>query len=284
MTLIRRMTFEELTQQIQWAKQEGWEPGGSDPELFWNLDPDGFLAMEQENQFIGGGAIIRHSEQYGFMGLFIVDQKYRGQGLGTKLWYARRDQLLERLAPEGCIGLDGVYEMVPFYEKGGFRQETTHRRFRLDLPSSAAQKQDSICELSSIDWSKVIELDRQCFPASRESFLKQWVSQPTAIAYGCVSNGTLHGYGVMRACPSGWRVAPLFAESYEAANALFLAFQTHQAGKPLFLDVPDDNPHAQKLCREYGMEESFGCVRMYYGNSPSFDRQKVFGVTTFEVG
>lgn len=42
------------------------------------------------------------------MGLFIVDPKYRGQGLGRKLWYARRDHLLSRLQPNATIGLDAV--------------------------------------------------------------------------------------------------------------------------------------------------------------------------------
>ena len=72
--------------------------------------------------------MIQHSGQFGFIGFFIVSPETRGRGLGTRLWYARRDTLLERVGDSGTIGLDGVDAMVPFRAKRGFEQATRLRR------------------------------------------------------------------------------------------------------------------------------------------------------------
>jgi len=88
MAEIRSMNAGELDQLIRWAGDEGWGPGLNDAECFWELDPEGFLAMYEHGDLIGGGAIIRHSNAFGFMGLFIVGQAHRGKGLGKKLWFA----------------------------------------------------------------------------------------------------------------------------------------------------------------------------------------------------
>ena len=284
MPLIRPMTYQELVQQVQWADREGWEPGVNDADQFWQLDPEGFLAMEQEGQFLGGGAIIRHSDQFGFMGLFIVGAEHRGKGFGTQLWFARRDQLLERLSPGATIGLDGVYPMVPFYEKGGFRQSTHQRRYRLEPSSADCPKNENVVDLGMVEWEKIAQYDLHGFPAHRKQFLSRWIKQPTAISFGYLIDGELGGYGVMRHCSSGWRIGPLFCDDVQVAENLLTAFRSHQAGKPIFIDIPDANPAVEQLRETYDLKETFGCIRMYYGPPPAIDFTRVFGATTLEVG
>ena len=284
MPQIRPMTRTELTQQVEWARAEGWEPGTDDADLFWDLDPDGFLGLEHEGSFIGGGAIIRHSSQFGFMGLFIVDREFRGQGFGTELWFARRDQLLARLSDGATIGLDGVYEMVPFYERGGFQQYSCYRRFMLPARTSGHLNLPEIVDLADVDFNAVAAFDRHCFPADRAPFLQRWISQPTATSRAFVKDGELLGFAVMRPGTTGWRLAPLFANSPDTAEALLQSFIPLQGERPIFLDVPDDNPAATELRTKYQMEEVFGCVRMYLGPVPETRTDMVYGVTTFEVG
>ena len=69
---------------------------------------------------IAGGSIFRHTPSFGFMGLFIVDEAYRGYGLGRRLWHTRLQLLRARLAPDAVIGMDGVFPMESFYAAGGF--------------------------------------------------------------------------------------------------------------------------------------------------------------------
>ena len=88
----------------------------------------------------------------------------------------------------------------------------------------------------------------------------------------------------MRRCLEGYKIGPLFADDDRAATALYARF-THVAGEePVFLDVPENNPAAMKMVERFGMEEVFGCARMYLGPSPDVQHHRIFGVTTFELG
>ena len=115
--LIRQMSRRELDQLVDWAAQEGWNPGLHDADVFWATDPDAFVAAELEDALIGGGAITSYDGEFGFMGFFIIRPEFRGRGLGNVLWHARRERLLARLRPGASIGMDGVFAMQAYYAK-----------------------------------------------------------------------------------------------------------------------------------------------------------------------
>jgi hypothetical protein len=62
--MIRPMNAQEVQKLVAWAGDEGWNPGVNDAQCFWNLDPDGFLAIAENDKVIGGGATIRHGESF----------------------------------------------------------------------------------------------------------------------------------------------------------------------------------------------------------------------------
>lgn len=281
--LIRPIDEPLLNQLIVWAGLEGWNPGLNDASLFWSIDPEGFLGIELDGEFAGGGAVIRHSASFGFMGLYIVDPAYRGRGLGRILWGARRDSLLLRLSPGATIGLDGVDAMVGFYERGGFRRTTRHRRFRSPEGVAFSGTGETICA-SRIELEQFLLMDALCFPGGPRRSLATWISQPGAISRAVVRDGRLQGYGVLRPCLTGWRVGPLFAEETQAAEVILTSLLESAQGQPVFIDAPDNNSRAVELCKALGMEEVFGCERMYLGPAPAIDPRRIFGVTTLEVG
>mgnify|MGYP001113878848 CR=1 FL=1 len=57
---IRGMTRDELDVLVEWAAREGWNPGLDDAEVFWNADPDGFVAAEINGELVGGGSIVAY--------------------------------------------------------------------------------------------------------------------------------------------------------------------------------------------------------------------------------
>lgn len=284
MSLIRPMTPDEVAQLVTWAGDEGWNPGLHDAQLFWDLDPEGYLALEEDGRMIGGGAIIRHGAAFGFMGLFIVEKAFRGSGLGTKLWYARRDRLQSRLRPGGTIGLDAVDAMVPFYAQGGFAPFTRHRRFQLTSGQNGVSPSHNVVPITDDLLPQLIAYDRHCFPTPREAFLTAWLRQPGAVALACVETGQVRGFGVMRPCLTGWKIGPLFADTPVIAADLITSFQQSSAGQDIFLDIPDNNPAAATLRQMHHLQEVFGCARMYHGPPPELDHSRIFGITTFEVG
>jgi len=284
---IRQMTRPEVDTLVSWAASEGWNPGLHDADLFWEHDPEAFIAAQLNGELIGGGAITSYQGQYGFMGFFIVRPEFRGRGLGNELWHVRRDRLVSRLQPGATIGMDGVFDMQDYYAKGGFVFSHRNLRFSLDIPQGGLHTPASeagITALSGAPFDQLAAYDRSCFPASRTAFLKSWISQPDSLALAHVSDGRLNGYGVIRRCGEGCKVGPLFADDFAAASALYRHLAEFGAGGPVFLDAPENNPAAMQLVQDYGMTEVFGCARMYLGPMPDTAHDHVFGVTTFELG
>lgn len=280
---IRRMTREELDVAVEWAAKEGWNPGLSDASVFWETDPEGFIVLEKDGQMIGSGSIISYNGNFGFMGFFIVRLKYRGRGLGAKLWFYRRDRLLSRLNKGAAIGMDGVFTMQPFYTKGGFK--FSHRDLRMEsLGEVRKYDQETVSKIKKEDFDLIDLLDKKCFGFGRTTFLKGWLGMPRSLALKYSDEKGLRGYGVIRKCRKGFKIGPLFAESFGVADELFKGLSSFVPGEPVYLDTPEVNKGALKLAKIYKMTEMFGCARMYYGKAPDLPYRQIYGVTTFELG
>ncbi|MEK7127846.1 MAG: GNAT family N-acetyltransferase [Patescibacteria group bacterium] len=279
---IRNMTREELNVATSWAAKEGWNPGLNDADIFWQTDPQGFIALEQDGEMVGSGSIVFYNGKFGFMGFFIVKQELRGQGLGTKLWFYRRDHLLSRLDKDAAIGMDGVFDMQPFYTKGGF--QFSHRDLRMESTATTNDFDKNVQSIAISDFAAINAYDQGCFGFERETFLKSWLNMKDSKALKYQDAEGLKGYGVVRKCVTGYKIGPLFAESYHAASELFKALSSYAAGNQIFLDVPEINSEGLRLAKEYAMKECFGCAKMYFGLAPKLPYEKIFWVTTFELG
>ena len=281
------MSREEVDELVAWAALEGWNPGLNDAALFWATDPDAFIAAELDGELVGGGAITSYDGAFGFMGFFIVRPEFRGRGLGDTLWHARRERLIARLRPGAGIGMDGVFDMQPYYAKGGFVFSHRNIRYRADIPDDPSIPEvgdDRIGLLGDVPFDELAAYDLTCFGVPRPAFLRGWISQPDALGLGCRRGGRLVGYGVIRRCGEGCKIGPLFADDGDAAEALYAHLSAFAAGGPVFLDTPENNAVAMDLVRRHGMVEVFGCARMYLGPAPEIAQDRIFGVTTFELG
>jgi GNAT superfamily N-acetyltransferase len=280
--VIREMKRAELDILVEWAANEGWNPGLTDAQIFWDTDPQGFVAAELGGELIGGGSIVSYERRFGFMGFFIIRADHRGKGFGERLWVHRRDLLISRLGAPAVIGMDGVFNMQGFYARGGF--VFYNRDIRFEGVGTAARSDAALVDLSTVSFAEVARYDAAHFPAPRDVFLKAWVTQPGSRALGAVQHGVLRGFGVIRPCRRGFKIGPLFAADAETADTLFRGLGDLSPGEPVFIDVPENNPQAMALAQRHGLREVFGCARMYYGPAPLLPFNEIFGVTTFELG
>ena len=106
---------------------------------------------------------------------------------------------------------------------------------------------------------------------------------PESVSQAVVDGDRLLGWGLRRACIEGHKIGPLFADSPDVADALLRAL-ARDADGPLFVDVPEPNSEARALAARHGMTPVFSTVRMYDGAAPALDLDRVFGVTTLELG
>lgn len=288
--IIRQISQAEVYELITWATLEGWNPGRYDGETLWSFDRHAFIAAQLDNELIGGGAIINYQGAFGFMGLFIVKPEHRGKGYGRKLWHARKKRLLARLEPDASIGMEGVPEMVRFYEKGGFSSRGHTKRMRFEKHQNKqipTYNDPQVSGLDSVPFDQILDFDRQCFPADRAAFLKALLSTPETQAWiyrKREREDLIDGYVIVRRAIEGFRIGPLFARTPKVAEALFDQARQHTGKDVIFIDIPEKNASAQHAFSKYKLDEVFGCERMYLGRSPDLNEDFVYGLSSFEAG
>ena len=95
----------------------------------------------------------------------------------------------------------------------------------------------------------------------------------------------LIGYGVIRPAQDGYKVGPLFADDVDVATRILDGLADHAGqGTAMFLDVPEPNAAGIALAHERGLVPVFETARMYRGGQPQLPLDRVFGVTSFELG
>ena len=98
-------------------------------------------------------------------------------------------------------------------------------------------------------------------------------------------DGELKGYAVLRPCRTGFKIGPLFADTPALAARLFVAMRAQVPnGGRFYLDVPAPQLEPVALAQRHGMQPVFETARMYTGEAPALPLQRVFGITSFELG
>jgi hypothetical protein len=89
---------------------------------------------------------------------------------------------------------------------------------------------------------------------------------------------------VIRPCRKGFKIGPLVADDRATAEAVLSALIAKVGGGEIFLDVPGVNLAAIALAQDFGLAPVFETARMYTGAIPPLRLERVFGITSFELG
>lgn len=135
------------------------------------------------------------------------------------------------------------------YARFGFRPYYANARharsapWTFQAPANAAQDPPLVCSIGDVPPAVLRAYDRGCFPADRGDFASRWTAMPGCRALAVLEDGQVRGYGAIRACRTGHKVAPLFADDAPCAEALLRGLAERvPAGQEVFFDVPEANP------------------------------------------
>lgn len=275
---IRVLDLAGISVAIAWAEREGWNPGLKDAEAFAAVDPGGFLGLYLEGKLAATISLVHYGASFAFLGFYICAPEHRGKGLGLALWNAA----LARCKAT-TVGLDGVPAQQANYRQSGFVLAHDNIRYGGLRPTGYAQIDCDLTPLTPADADAVdgFEQRHQLFPASRAGFLAAWLGHD---ALALRSGGQIAGYGVIRPCREGHKIGPLFAATVGDAETILRGLLTRMADGMMFLDLPGPNNAALDLARSLKLQPMFETARMYRGPAPQISIDKVFGITTFELG
>ena len=221
---------------------------------------------------------VNYSDDFAFLGFYIVRPDLRGRGHGIAIWHAAIAHAGRRV-----IGLDGVIAQQNNYRKSGFT--LAHRNIRFGgAVAAAAPAPVGVVRLADVPLAAIEADDTTVFPAPRPAFWRAWIGAPGHRGRALLRDGRLAAWGVIRPARQGWKIGPLVADDRAGAEIVLDALLADAGGGEIFLDVPEPNHAAVALAQGRGLAPVFETARMYTGAVRPLRLDRVFGVTTFELG
>lgn len=285
MVEIVTLSENETARLLNWAQTEGWNPGIEDANAFYLTDPSGFLGLKIDNDLACAMSLVKHTEKFGFLGLYICHPRFRGKGLGFTLWQAALNGF-----DDVTIGLDGVVEQQANYRKSGFQYAWKNRRFKalakhLLLLQPEFPDNLHVQQIGPSLIKKVIEYDEKIGGYSRPLFLQNWFRETKSrLTLVATHQNNVCGVVTIRQCIEDYKIGPLLADSANIAEALLQKAITKIGADRFYIDVPETNAVANNMLKELQCETVFETARMYRGKAPTCQFEKLFGVATLELG
>lgn len=272
----RNATLSELSECLDWAAQEGWNPGLDDAAAFDQADPDGFfVAVDDGDRPVASISVVHHTDHFAFLGLYIVRPAYRGQGIGLSLWQHALSHAGER-----TVGLDGVPEQQQNYVKSGFAHAGGTTRFSGVL---AGQTDPEVRTASPADIPAMIAKEAEASGVMKHAYLQAWFAQsPNRKTFVIDGPQGITGVCTVRVCRAGAKIGPLVADTRAIADRM-IAHAAQIVDGPLTLDVPDTSSALRSLSQAYGFEAGFQTARMYRGPFTTTPHPN-FAVVSLELG
>ena len=289
---IKPLSINDIDFITELSRNEGFAPGVGDLGIYKNTDSQGLWVGWLNDNPIGCIAGVRYNNYYGFLGLFLVIQKYRGNGFGLQLW----KKALNHLIDLPCVGLEAAPERIQDYSKWGFAISSTTTRWQwkgegtlsIGYPASDDCDCYSFVEGSSIPSNAVEEFDAERETTPRPHFLADWLRHPAGKVIAVIDEkGKCHGFGRIRPCllqnGDGWRIGPLMADSAKLVKILLKKLIDSHPGL-VIIDSPGLNKSSYEVFKNLGFESKSETFRMYRGYQPPVSMSDVYGLACLELG
>jgi ribosomal protein S18 acetylase RimI-like enzyme len=238
-----------LTQRIGWSHQlHDWT-------LHWRLG-QGFALCDDSGRLIGTILCWGYGDQYGTIGLVIVDPDQQGRGHGRRLMNA----ILE-LADARTLGLVATDAGIRLYEQTGFVRTGQIEQWQGDVVHgdavnavAATPAGLTLRQMRASDLPAVAAVDARAIGAPRHALLNAlW--QVAGIGWVAERAGAVVGFTLVRAAGRGHTVGPLIASDESVAAALATRALGELTGIAR-LDIP---AHATLLAAELA-RHGLSCV------------------------
>jgi Acetyltransferase (GNAT) domain len=263
-----------------WMKQEGWDPGLADADIYIRLDPRGLFLGLLDGAPVSAISVINYGPRIGFLGNYIVRADQRGRGLGLATWHAAVSHAGGR-----AIGLEAVPAQVPAFERAGFSDVYTTVTYQGRISRGERTHEDpAVTPYHARHAAAITALDGTCFPQNRRPFADAWASSLGHRTLVRTRGNEVSGYGVIRPTSRGHRIGPLVAERETDALALFDALTAPHPGATVSFHAPEPNLSALLLAHVRGLAEVSRTVRMYSQPARPIALARCYGVGSLSYG
>lgn len=279
------MTRAEVHTLQEWVVAEWWDEGHWDADVLFDIDPDGFWAiLDDDGQVVGAAAVIAPGEDIGTVSYLYLTAQARGRGVVTHTIADLFALLGHRMHEDVTVTVFMMPPSTTTAEQLGFvplHEEI--RMVRAPGPAPAAPTDPGLVDARDLPEAEVIAFDAAHAGRPREILIRRWLALPDSAMLAVVEDGVLQGVGAIRPSARGHRIGPLQARDPDTAVRLMRGLLPHAHGTRIAIDVPASNPHGEPLLSALGFVEEFRTVRMVWGRVPDLPWQQSYATVMLHL-
>ncbi|MGY3387584.1 putative N-acetyltransferase YhbS [Bradyrhizobium sp. USDA 3311] len=252
---IAKFSTEHLDGALKLTAKAGWSHRMDDWAMLLSLGCGDVALLDGA---VVGAVCMTLFEEIATIGLLIVHESMRGQGLGNRLM---------RLALEKAEGrecrLIATSDGLPLYRKLGFTEVETIRVFRgIGEPVTAPA---DVEWATQDDFDQISDIDREGAAIDRRALI---CAVRTKARFAVLREfGKVVGYAAVLPYGGGEVVGPVIARSVEGAKRLLCFLVSCRAGATLRLDLRPEAGPAEWL-NSIGFAETGSLIAMRRGEPP----------------
>lgn len=281
--ILRPMQDEDIPAGMRLKNAAGWNQLEADWKLFLGSSKDGSMVAEYQNKVIGTVTTVNYSGRFSWIGMVLVDPEIRRMGIGTSLL----KEAIVKAKDKGTIRLDATPKGKLLYDTLGFEAEYGLNRYEIkDYPSDLLERTSLACsKISDHDLLNIIEYDQHIFGAHRAGILESLHEIGPDYSWICKSGDNMQGYCFGRPGSNFEQIGPVIASNEDIAFALLCSAMDQCNGRPIIIDIPDDQKVFRKSVQDIGFIIQRPFIRMYLGKHPYPGRpEHQFAIAGPEIG
>ncbi|WP_182356147.1 GNAT family N-acetyltransferase [Komagataeibacter europaeus] len=233
---IRPMCEADLEAGYNLSKALSWPHRLEDWQFMFSVG-EGSVAETDAGEVIGTIMWWRYGKIHASLGMVIVDDAWRGHGIGRRLMTEARNAL-----PGATIHLNATPTGVPLYEKMGFRpcgiveqrQSNAAAQPLIALPEGVRLRPAGQNDLDAL-----VACDTQACGMDRRELIAALLTAGKGMIVD--EGGKAAGYAFCRKFGWGMVVGPVVATSLEYAAAMIAYWIGSHAGQFMRLDIPQNS-------------------------------------------
>ncbi|XP_055931802.1 uncharacterized protein LOC129962102 [Argiope bruennichi] len=258
-------------------------------QTFMKLDPQGLkIAVSDTGKILGScGCVFNGDDSDGvyFGGIYCVEPKYQGTGIGLKIY----KECFEHFGDSNC-GLNAVPGMTEIYrDRGGFPVEEkewvclknqTSSYVSPDVLSNFVPQGVDIQPFHDSFLAKMVAYDQALVGFRRSLLLSMSCNEMNSKTFVAFKNGVCVGFGTIKeSCLGAGRVGPLYADDPAVAEVILRKLLESFPGRNGFAMMTiSSNVPANSFLRRLSCPVKEECHRLYTKKRMIVDTNKIYAL------
>lgn len=275
---IRRLTVDDVPAAVRLSTQAGWNQLSEDWRRLLDIAPEQCYAGWIDDQLVATATVVSYGNNVAWIGMVLVDKRYRKQGHGSQIFRYALDTALER---DLHVGLDATDAGRAVYSQVGFSTVASIERWDGTLDSHQPAKTTTIQPIQIED---ACEIDCAACGVDRSDLLKRMLDEPDTTGFVNDIDGNSNGYTIVRPGRKRWQVGPLIAEDKHTAGQLLEAVSEYLGESKVIVDILA-NSTTVEVFKQRGFTPQRSLKRMTWNDPrPLLIGDQVVATAGFELG